>query len=101
MKNNNNTLLSLIALMVAVIGIMTAVILFMRKKRCELFTKIDSDLDDVDELEDEDMDFDAILEDQDEAADGGEDCCADCAECTENCCEQEEADGKEETHAED
>lgn len=96
----NNTLLSLIALIVAVIGVMTAVILFMRKKRCELFTKIDADLDDDDEMEDEDIDFDAILEDQQEETDSEEGCCADCAECTENCCEPEQAEDKEETNAE-
>lgn len=96
----NNTLLSLIALIVTVIGIMTAVILFMRKKRCELFTKIDASLDEDDEIDDEDIDFDAILEDQEEETNSDEGCCADCAECTENCCEPEQADDKEETNAE-
>ena len=71
----NNTLLSLIALIVAVIGVMTAVILFMRKKRCELFTKIDASLDEDDEIDDEDIDFDAILEDQEEETNSFRLCC--------------------------
>lgn len=82
-----NTILSLIALIAAVAGVTAAVILFLRKKHCELFSEFDED--EIDGLEqDEDLDFPDVLGDQEEK--DCENCCAECSECGEDCCSQEE-----------
>lgn len=77
-----NTILSIIALVAAIAGLTAAVILFLRRKKCELFTEIDED--DFEGLENEDIDFEDVLENQEESEEES-DCCADCDACGIGC----------------